>query len=228
VPRRRHRPTIAVPWPVAEVDVVFELDEIRKHVVPAPPRYAKRSPTVVVDRPAAEREPRQPRRAADDPLAPNRFRRLPRRDVAPVERLTLDRPTITQRRRHVRAAIGPGLEQQHRPRPRLRQPGRHHASSRSTTNHHYVDSCHRSTPHEDTDAVPARERPYPAPRSRSNGLSPSSARWRSALSADAAEHGAACYSWATRTPVLPPSEHNGKADPCHVTPPLARASNWIL
>jgi hypothetical protein len=86
-----------VPRSIAEVEIAFEPPEVRQHVVERPARIAVGRPLVKVGRRAADGEPRQPRRPADEPAATDlrRVVAVPRLGlIAPIRRLA-EPPAVT-------------------------------------------------------------------------------------------------------------------------------------
>ena len=123
---------VAVPRLVAEVDIGLETPEIRQHVVERPARVPERGPLVEVRRRAADGEPREPRRSADEP-APTELLRLATvgrlRGVAPVRRLG-ELPAVLEPLGRLVAQVGSGLEEQDRARLRRRRAARRSRSRR--------------------------------------------------------------------------------------------------
>lgn len=108
----RDRPIGAVPFAVAELAVRLHAAEGWQHVLEPPAGVAARGPGIEVGSRAADREAREPRRAADEPAATQLARRAARRRLrleAPVGQ-GRHAPAVVKIRRGVLAEVRSGLQ----------------------------------------------------------------------------------------------------------------------
>src|SRR5438105_7819073 len=97
----------------AEIDVVLDSYEVRKHVLPSPSHVPGGSPGVVIGGRTAGREPCQPGCAADEFIATHRHggpKLVGFGHVAPVELAANDVPTVSHGLRHPRPKVRTGFK----------------------------------------------------------------------------------------------------------------------